>query len=216
MILISSLQLKSAFHAVKQCAKGLTKIASITGTVAFAQFKYYKKEHAALHEAAHAVIAEHLEPNSIDCAKITGEYLGKYSGEVHANTKMTWTHLTSVSFAGFAQDLKQKELLDRTNFMEQELGLPLSNVSTKSSEQLQLMKEDSRYSTDLALAYRAEHRLHENNIEIENNLIRSLKKTKKLVEQNQTAIHAVAEVLCDKEELFGDEIREIIKVNSKN
>ena len=194
-----------------------------TGTVLFAQQDMHDKEKVALHEAGHAVMLESQEKESVifviveNRKSLLNIYLGvaRFLSSVNDKTKLVGC------FGGFVQDMEDSKKLERQNFMNQELGLPLAGVFTDNKSQLDQMWQHFAYDEDLELVVDASNKIARRSLpysasqdQIDRKthevMVKGLQETKKLVRENQASIQAVAQALCKSKKLSGDEIRAII------
>ena len=229
LALTSSLQLNCAFNAAKRIGKTVCAISLTDAAVRFAYTESHEKKTTALHEAAHAF----SQSSELLNVQINNASMNRYSG--FATNKFTissnddYKRILICAFAGPAQDLHNKNWLERQNFMELELGLPLTRTQKKLSDDLAFLHEKETYLMDLPVAYTyayiiAEHEiLNDLNDEsdpiiqkqiedrVQDLLLQGLQQAKTLVQQNQPQINAIAQALYDKEFLTGDEVRAIIE-----
>lgn len=222
LTLFNSLQLISAFNAAKKVGRSLRTSILTTGTVAYGQASDYSKENVALHEAGHAVIASLQGSYQLKDAKINRLFMNLYKGNIRVAEMHPEKMLVTI-FAGPCNDLQNKNKLSRANFLEQELGLPLSCVFKDTHSQLDDMHQIAGYYDDLQMIYNFAHKVaqqelaynysfsEKQKIEREDQIImKAFKDTKKLVCKNQSAIQAVGEALAENEYLSGYKIRAII------
>ena len=232
----SSLQLNCAFNVAKKIGKTVCAIPLTALTVDFARMNSNEKECVAKHEAGHTVIqAQRAQIMSVKINKglMNKGLMNSYTGLTHCRMNIqsldNLQYIITASLAGPAQDLHNKNWLERQNFMELELGLPLTRTQKSLSNDLEYIHEKGQYKGDLQGAYQWAYKIAEheilNDINLESNpiiqkqiedrvqdlLLQGLQQAKTLVKQNQPQINAVAQALYDKEYLSGDEVRAIIE-----
>ena len=229
LALTSSLQLNCAFNAAKKIGKTVCAIPLTALTVEYARANSNEKEYVAKHEAAHAI----SQSSELLNVQINNSSMNRYSGvainKFNISSNDDYKRILIFAFAGPAQDLRDKNWLERQNFMELELGLPLTRTQKSLSDDLEYLHTRESYIIDLPLAYKWAYKIAES--EILNNLndasdpiiqkqiedrvqklmLQGLQQAKTLVQQNQPQINAVAQALYDKEFLFSNEVRAIIK-----
>jgi len=229
----SSLQLNCAFNAAKKIGKTVCAIPLTALTVDFARMNSSEKECVAKHEAGHTVIqAQRTQIMSVKIEEASmNSYTGVTRGRMNIQSLDDLKYATTVIFAGPAQDLRDTNWLKRQNFMESELGLPLTRTQKSLSDDLEFIHGNQPHEGDLQNAYNiaykiAEHEFITNHKNLNNPitrkqcddrvqelLLQGLQQAKTLVQQNQPQINAVAQALYDKEFLSGDEVKAIIENN---
>lgn len=190
----------------------------------------------ALHEAAHAVVGEMHNKESVAYVYIAQDG-ADYRGlcriiEESGQDKLCEKRKSIVTdLAGYAQDLQDKHLRINQNSIELELGFPLSNVQNNTAAKLQSMLEGGSYYTDCENAYKSANEIALKELGLDDDcnetldssikkqfenrvqdiLIKCLDEAEKNVKIKKQEIHAVAAALCKYKFLFGNDVREIIK-----
>lgn len=231
LMLLSSLELMSAFNTAKKVGRGMRTALLTTGTVLYGQKEHYNEESVAFHEAAHAVVAEKQEAGAVGFVQVS-KVSGLFSGSMMGDCKEPKQKLL-ISLAGYVQDLTDRDRFNRRNIMEAELGLPISGIAKTDIKQLEQMFETDFYYGDASLAFEIAHnlaisklgnRVTEKEIHALSNqiLLEGFAKVKKMVDRHQKSIHAVGNTLCEKPALrdgffdelnrflTGDEVQKII------
>jgi len=231
LALTSSLQLNCAFNAAKKIGKTVCAIPLTALTVDYARMNSSEKECVAKHEAGHTVIQ--AQRAQIMSTKIEEDSMNSYTGLSYCRMNIQslddLKYVITFNIAGPAQDLRDTNWLKRQNFMESELGLPLTRTQKSLSDDLEFIHGNQPHESDLKNAYNfaykiAEHEFITSHKDLNNPIIRKqcddrvqelllqgLQQAKTLVQQNQPQINAVAQALYDKEYLTGDEVRAIIE-----
>ena len=227
--LFSSLPLACAFQRMKIMGKCMVTVPLTGVVVAWTQINMPDKKAVALHEAAHAVIAEVLQPCIVTESQIKDQIIA-YSGHVNFDLEKMIEgepdYLTRIKkdmliyLAGFTQDELDSSKMKPKNLMEREFELPLSAIGQSKHSVYSKIYNHVDYKHDAENAagkafwinifengYINPEKDSENEDDI---LSAAYKTTKKLVRENQLAIQAVGKALSKKEYLSGDEIRAII------
>lgn len=236
LALTSPLPLTCMFHTVKKIGKTACAIPLTFLTVRFANMHSSEKECVARHETGHAIAA--LEKKRIlRCASIKegsmNRYIGFSQNEIDRDDICINDLIDSIvcAFGGPAKDLEDTNFFERQNFMELELGLPLTRTQRQISDDLEYIHDQMHDQGDLYCAYNRAYEIV--NAEIRNDfnfntkkqiddrvqvlLLKGLQDAKNIVQQNKLQIDAIAQELYDKEFLSGDQVQAIIKsVSIKN
>ena len=229
----SSLQLNCAFNAAKRIGKTVCAIPLTALTVEYARTNSLEKESVAKHEAAHAfhVFIQPLESVILYSVEIKHLAMNRYVGRCRSRSSLNYDCKNQIvcALSGPAQDLYNKNWLERQNFMELELGLPLTRTQKSLSDDLEFIHVNPDHGSDLQYAYKYAYKIAEHEIlndlndesdaiiqkQIENRvqelLLQGLQEAKTLVQQNQPQINAVAQALCDKEYFERYDVRAIIE-----
>jgi len=164
LVLTRSLQLNCAFNAIKKVGETVCAIPLTTLAVNYAYKKSNEKESIAKHEAGHTIIAFQGNENIIEVS-IEHDLMNCYSGACKSQIKYpyknNYKHLIAGSLGGLAQDLQDQHWLQRQNFMELELDLPLTRSQRQLTYDLEYMIENHCYRADLKNAYKCAYLIAE-------------------------------------------------------
>jgi len=219
LITLLPLQTYTARQISKQAIKIIAGTIGTALTYDYGSTELLTLENISLHEAAHAVVAETLHPNSVNYGEIskTGGRIGLKINLKDLASQTFQKNNIKIAYAGGIQDTTYyTTTFWHKQILSHELGLPLETMLQNSQQKLNYLEKKYLYEGDIDnvntfLSHRYLDFIgNKTEEEIDGFLLEQFKCAEEIVSNKQAEIKAVAKALAEKKYLTGHEIRHII------